>query len=97
MSEKNVVVTSPTLVKLPVELVLLYTLYPVAPETVDQIKVILLEDAAVAVTFIGALSMVFPGGPKIDTIPGELLIVKPAFATATVKIPSVLMPLIGRV
>jgi len=42
----------------PSELALRYTLYPVAKVTEDQFTVILLDDAAVAVTPDGVLSLV---------------------------------------
>ena len=38
---------------MPEELVLRYTLYPVAPVTLDQLTLILLDDSAAAVTPVG--------------------------------------------
>ena len=48
----------PTLLYVPEELVLRYTLYHVAPVTADQLTVILVDDAAVAVTPVGVVGIV---------------------------------------
>jgi hypothetical protein len=60
----------------PPELELRYTVYPVAPGTAVQLTVILVDEAAVAVTPVGVAGAVPDAGPTItyaDLVPSPTL------------------------
>jgi hypothetical protein len=79
------VVGVPTDVYVPPEVKLRYTVYPVAPVTAVQLTVILVDEAAVAVTPAGALGAVPPPLPEI--VMDNSLVALPAELVAlTVKV-----------